>query len=347
MIRYLLEKEHEVVIAATGPVAVLLRSNFPEVPIVPLRGYEIRYSSNRFAFIPGILVQVPKILRAIRYEQRWLRTFLEKEAFDLVVSDNRYGLTAAGVPTVILTHQLRILSGWGTWPDRVLQKFHFRLLEQFAACWVVDRPGEHNLGGRLSHPGEIPRNARYIGLLSQLAAGRSGVETEKGKILVLLSGPEPLRELLETKLLAQLSALKDYRFVLAAGKPIGKPAAGLPTHVQYHPYLNAPELESVIRTSELVICRSGYSTLMDLALLGKKALLIPTPGQTEQEYLARLLRTRGVCLFRTQQEVDLETHIPEALAFPGFADEPPEEEPHRSMRQVLDETLLHLPIQDR
>ncbi len=319
LVRYLLSEGHEVIMAGEDPAAGILKAAFPEIAVLPLEGYRISYSKKRSGFMLHIIRQIPKILRAIRRERRWLQELLRSEHFDLVISDNRYGLYSREVHSVILTHQLRVISGMGKAADGILRKLHYRLLGRFAACWVVDNPGSDSLGGILSHPGAIPKNARYVGWLSQFSAQAMEVAETSGQILVLISGPEPTRSLFESDLLKQASALPQYHFTVAAGAPAGRTPGGLPSHIGYHPYLGTSDLQDAIARSELVICRSGYSTLMDLAVLQKKALLVPTPGQTEQEYLGKWLQENGTCLTVRQERLNLERDIPAALTFPGFS----------------------------
>ncbi len=319
VIKYLLSQGHEVTAAGENPAAGILKAAFPEIAVLTLEGYRISYSKKRSGFMLRIVSQIPKILRAIRRERRWLRALLRSEHFDLIISDNRYGFYSEEVHSVILTHQLQVITGMGKTADVILRKLHYRLLGRFAACWVVDNPGSENLGGILSHPGAVPLNARYIGWLSQFTARTTAAEETPGQILVLISGPEPTRSLLESEILKQASVLTQYHFMVAAGAPAGAVPAGLPSHVVYHPYLGASALQEAIARSELVICRSGYSTLMDLAVLRKRALLVPTPGQTEQEYLGKRLQRGGTCLSVRQERLRLERDIPAALKFAGFS----------------------------
>lgn len=127
-----------------------------------------------------------------------------------------------------------------------------------------------------------------------------------------------MRSMLESKILAQIARLDGYHFHLIAGNPAGIAPLHTPEHVTYATHANAIDLAAALSTAQLVICRSGYSTLMDLAMLGKKALLIPTPGQSEQEYLAEHLQAQGIALSRRQAEMDLEKDIIEALGYTGF-----------------------------
>lgn len=297
---------------------MLLKENFPDLPQLPLAGYGITYSRGGGTFVAKILAQIPKILDAIRRERQWLRETQARHRFDLVISDNRYGLKIKGLRSVIMTHQLNIITGFGTGADWLVRKLHYRILEKFDECWIVDTKENGGLAGRLSHPPRIPLNARYAGLLSQLSPSLKPTQLQKNNILVLLSGPEPMREILEEKLLQQAASATEYRFHFVAGNPSGVPRADLPAHITYATHANAGDLAEAISNAQLVICRSGYSTLMDLVVFEKKALLIPTPGQSEQEYLAEYLQMQQIALNRRQTALDLKKDISEALTYRGF-----------------------------
>lgn len=315
VIRYLLQQGHKVYVAAEGASAKLLLENFPSLPVLPLAGYRIRYSRTGNMFTAGILMQVPKILAAIRKEHRWLQEQQQLHRFDLILSDNRYGLYHRRLPCVILTHQLQIMSGKGELADSVLRRLHYRMLQRFHTCWVVDEEERSGFSGKLAHPLPLPRGISYTGLLSQFSGKVKGpVAVEPNRILVLLSGPEPMRSQLERIVLEQIGAMQMYRFIVVAGNPLGKMVAGLPAHVTYYTHLHAMALLPELQQAALVICRSGYSTLMDLAVCGKKALLIPTPGQTEQEYLSEYLREKEYFNISTQEKLDLATQIPLSLS---------------------------------
>lgn len=314
LIRFLLAEGHDVTAAAEGAAARLLQDNFPALQVLPLEGYRIRYSSRRWLFAWRILAQVPRIMSAIRKERYWLRQQLDKERYDLVISDNRYGLYHRQVACCILTHQLQIRSGMGAFPDYCLRRMHYRLLNRFRACWVVDEAAEGGLSGDLAHPAILPARAAYIGLLSQFEHFPfEQIPEEKQHILVLLSGPEPMRTQLESLVLEQAGALDDYTFTVVAGRPGGVRPPGLPEHIVYHSHLAAAGLGPLLAAASLVVCRSGYSTLMDLCVAGKRTLLVPTPGQTEQEYLAGYLQQKGSCYYKPQAQLDLAHDIPKAL----------------------------------
>lgn len=336
IIRYLIRKGCHVVVAAEGAPAQLLGENFPEITILTLKGYHIHYSKNKNRFATAILRQIPKILRTIRAEHSWLNAQQNIHHFDAVISDNRYGLYHPEIPSVIMTHQLQILSGKGKVIDHWFRKLHYRFLQRFSKCWIVDMPGEDNLAGILAHPAEIPSNAAYIGLLSQMLPLEKPVK-KNGTILVLLSGPEPARSQLLSLLIQQAKALSDYSFLFVAGDPSGKDWPGLPAHIRYYTHLNAEQLSVALTEATLVICRSGYSTLMDLCMMEQRALLIPTPGQTEQEYLAHYLQSREIALSVEQDALQLSRDIPSALTKKGFTHLLPS---GRNLMQTAINTLL-------
>ncbi len=322
VIHYLLQSGHEVYVAGEGASARLIRDNFPDIMILPLKGYRIRYGRTKRSFSAALLLQIPKLIAAIRYEHKWLRQQQKRYKFDAVISDNRYGLHHRGISCAMMTHQLQIKSGINSRIDDVLRFLHYRLLLHFDQCWIVDEALNGGLSGELAHPSTIPHHATYVGVLSQfsvaeLVAGpaRAGIQA-KPVILILLSGPEPMRSTLESLILGQISRLSGFRFVIVGGNPMGANLTGLEEHITYHSHLNAAALSKVIYMADLVVCRSGYSTLMDLVVMGKRALLIPTPGQPEQEYLAAYLKSKNMAYSCTQSELEMSVAISKALLAP-------------------------------
>ena len=311
LIGELRERGCEVVLAADGPTARLLAQEFPDLRLLPLRGYGIRYGKG--LAVLSLLFQLPHIFRTIRYEHKWLQQLMAKERFDCIISDNRPGLYHPQAYSVYLTHQLLIRSGFGPGADRLLQLLHARYIRRFNKLWVPDLPGNLNLAGLLSHPLTEKESPRYLGLLSRL---RPAVAASRYDLLILLSGPEPQRTLLEKHLLYQLQPYKG-TVLLVRGLPREeKITIPLPSNIQVAAHLTATQLQQVLAGAALVLCRSGYTTLMDLLRLRKKAVLIPTPGQTEQEYLARHAEELQLFPFLKQKEFELNKALELATDFP-------------------------------
>jgi hypothetical protein len=280
---------------------VLVRE-IPGLVIADIPGYGIKYDKNRALTILRLIFSIPKILIRVKRENAWIRRWARLEQPDLIISDNRYGLHVAGVPSVFMTHQLLIRTPWGAIADRWLQKINYSFIRRFSLCWVPDVEGEDSLAGELSHPLHMPHvPVRYIGWLSRFdpspsdAAPRLDPDAISGAdidLLVLLSGPEPQRTVLEKKIIDQVP---DYsgQVVLVRGLPDNGHHLNVPSQVRVYDHLPAAQLEVLIRGAGQIICRSGYSTVMDLVRLGRRAIMIPTPGQTEQEYLGHYLASRG------------------------------------------------------
>jgi UDP-N-acetylglucosamine transferase subunit ALG13 len=293
-------QKFEVLVAATGDQKILLQREFPHLLFVELPGYHIKYDKNRAFTFFRMIGSIPKILIRVKEEHRWLRHFKDQERLDAVISDNRYGLWGEGLYSVLITHQLGIRTSLGPWMDRWVQRLHYRLIGRFSAVWVPDQEEGMGLAGALSHPQRMPSPpVRYVGILSRMTV-QGEVEAGEGEVatidlLIVLSGPEPQRTILEKRIWAQLS---DFRgsVVFVRGLPSGGEVLKEAANVRVYDHLPAQALNEVMVRARLVLARAGYSTVMDLVRLGKRSVLIPTPGQTEQEYLGRYLTEKRIAL---------------------------------------------------
>ncbi len=261
----------------------------------------------------SLLSQTPRLVKTIRKEHKWLANLLSKRIFDGIISDNRYGLFHPLIPSVFMTHQLLAQTGLGNAADQLVRRLHYKYISRFNACWIVDVEGAPNLSGKLAHPQMLPPNATYVGLLSQMLTNLN--HQEDGTILVLLSGPEPQRSILSSILWKQVQQHKG-EIVFVEGTNNAPNPTIIPAHITYHKQITRKDLQPLLSQASLVICRSGYSTLMDLATLQKKAILIPTPGQTEQEYLARHLHHQGIYYATNQKNFNLTQALQNTAAFP-------------------------------
>ncbi len=296
-----------VTIAGEPPTISILKKEFPNIEYIPLKGYRIKYPKNGMFFVLKIISQIPKILRAIYNENRWLKTQLKDRRWDLIISDNRYGLYTKKTKTVFITHQLHIISGFGNIPDTLLQRIVYNKINKFNMCWIPDVQDEvYNIGGKLSHPIEKPHHTKFIGPLSRLEI----ISTQaNGPILILLSGPEPQRTVFENILLKQLNRIQNEKIIFVRGLPESTTKIKDEVGVQFINFIDVNSLSRIMSEASLVICRSGYSTIMDLIKLNKKALLIATPGQSEQLYLAYHLQEMHRFIARSQETVSLAEDI--------------------------------------
>jgi uncharacterized protein (TIGR00661 family) len=311
LIKALQNDGFEVLLAAEKSQAHLLQAEFPTLICLPLRGYRVAYSKQSFWLPLKLLQQIPRILSVIRREKRWLKQVVDRHQIDMVISDNRFGLSHHRIPSIFITHQLLIKAPF-QWMERWMQHINYYFINQFTCCWVPDAAGQLCAAGRLSHPKHLPSiPVHYIGLLSRFEPEKT---EEKYDYCVLLSGPEPQRTLLEKKLLSQLKHIKG-RICFIRGLPGGNEQLSGLNLVSIKNHVMNEELANILSASRMIICRSGFTTIMEVLSLQKKAIIIPTPGQTEQVYLGESLMNNHFCYTVYQHELNLEIDLPLAEKF--------------------------------
>lgn len=302
----------EVLIGAEGAAKVLLENEFPQLTFLQLKGYRMQYSRNRFWLRVKILLQFPKIISSIYKEHRWLKKTIKENAIDAVISDNRFGLYHATVPCIYITHQLTIKTG-ARFTQWLAQKIHYHFINRYTQCWVPDMPGETNLAGLLSHPKHLPKTpVQYIGALSRF---EKITADKKYDLAIIISGPEPQRTVFEDLLADQLAGYEG-KVLFVRGLPGNstiKRSDNL--NIEFQNHLNAIELNKAIQQTGMIISRSGYTTVMDLVKIQKNAMLIPTPGQTEQEYLAKVLMKNKIFYCVEQDGFQLNEALGDANSF--------------------------------
>ncbi len=340
IIQYIVSTGHQVILAGNESQQKYLQTIFPQLAYLQLNGYNVQYATTKLAFMPKLLMQIPKIRSAIRREYLWLQEQIKIHRIDAVISDNRYGLYSTLAPCVLLTHQLHILSGMGLTVDALVQRWHYQFIQKFDQCWVVDIQENNGLSGMLAHPQYLPKlPTKYIGLLSQCADQPKTMVKQEHYLLVLLSGAEPQRSIL-FDMLWQQALVYDGKIIFVAGSQSAHIPTYIPAHIQYVPLASAMELSELINGANYVICRSGYSSIMDLTALDKKAILIPTPGQTEQEYLAKYLFRKGMFFSADQAQFELKKTMKQVAAFPFQKNKI--DQPFLRFKSVVDDLIAAL-----
>jgi len=288
----------------------MFRQEVKGLTYINFPGFKPAYSR----FLPqylALFLKIPILLFHILRENYRLKSITARYNIDIVISDNRFGLWNNRLKTVYITHMpvipfpeyLRFLEITGIILHRIIMK-------KYSLCFIPDLPGELNLTGRLSHSLTLPSNVRYIGILSRFLdhGSEDSPETEIFRHnTVILSGPEPQKELFKQKLIRILK-YADPETVILEGKPGNQSGASRTGNIISYNHLSASEMGDIIRNSESVICRPGYTTIMELISLRCTALLVPTPGQTEQEYLAAYLSSKG--WFKVVSQKELKDEIP-------------------------------------
>ncbi len=320
LIRILLEQGFEVIVAADNRPLDFLRREFPDVRMFRFPGAKISYpKSDRMAL--KMLHLTPVLLRGIWREHGMLRKIVQQTGAEIIISDHRYGCWHPEVPSVLISHQLdiRVPSRIGFLKGMVNGLNTF-FINKYDECWIPDFELHKGLASALSHPPVLPANAHYIGILSRFSEPADPLQGQRlpdFDLLVMLSGPEPQRTLLEEKILLQLRNI-TLRTAIVRGVPETDESYVIDDRIHLFSHLETSKMRELILASGLVICRSGYSSIMDLVTLGKQAIFIPTPGQTEQEYLARNLMERKIFFSMEQKNFDLLYAIEMSKNYPGM-----------------------------
>lgn len=287
------------IIASDGVALQMLQKEFPHLQSLELPSYHIEYAKNGAFFKWKMIKNSPKMIEAILQEKKTIRQWIDEYDIAGIISDNRLGVYSKKIPSVFITHQLNVLTGNTTW---ISSKVHQHIIKKFNQCWIPDVETKPNLSGKLGHLENPEENIKYIGPLSRLHRKPTD---KKYDLMVILSGPEPQRGMLEAQLTQEMGQFKG-KVVFIKGKIEPEQKIEQAGNVTYYNFMNTEELENTFNESEIVLCRSGYTTIMDLAQLGKKAFFIPTPGQYEQEYLAKKLKKEGLVPFARQEDFKIE-----------------------------------------
>lgn len=293
---------NEIIFAAHKDLIPLLVNELPGIRLMSIPDMNIRYSR----YIPqywSIFIQIPLVILSALREHFLLKKLVRDLQPDVIISDNRLGFWHHSVYSVYVTHQLRLrLPLAFKFLEPLGSRLHRMIINNYDLCLVPDLPGKENLSGRLSHDTILPGNALYIGPLSRFRAVEPSevkMDLDQPYYCLILSGPEPQRSLLFRKV---ASSLKGRRLVVLGGTAVTGAGQTDPDII----FIKNPDtktMRQVITGSTMVITRSGYTSIMELVSLGKGAVLIPTPGQTEQEYLGPYLDGRYGFLSLSQKEI--------------------------------------------
>ena len=289
-----------------------IRNEIPGLTYISFPGFRPGYSR----FLPQyfvILLKIPLLLYHLIHEHIMLRKIIDRYAIDIVISDNRFGLWNKNIKTVYITHQLlipmpKLFSGL----EFIGIIFHRYIIRKYSLCFIPDLPGDVNVSGRLSHGVKLPRNALFIGILSRftgMTSPESNSPVSFRHNTVILSGPEPQRSILEKKL-TNILKNRELPSVILVARPDKPSKITSPGNIISFNDLPGPVMKEIITRSEAIVARSGYTTIMELISLNCSALLIPTPGQTEQEYLAFYLAEKGWFATVSQKNINTGTPLP-------------------------------------
>ncbi len=301
LIRELHKKGVPVIFASDGVAAELLRAEFPGQEVYELPSYNVRYEKRNIYV--NVLRSLWNILSAIWSENLWIRSFLKKHHIQAIISDNRYGIRHSSIPSILITHQFRFY-GPCKWANKIGEWSVQWWARKYTEIWVPDWSGTHSLTGDMANWKFIRPPVYYLGPLSRFNVVSVPSSDKKIDIIAILSGPEPQRTQLEIDIHNQLENIPGNHVVIRGTNEHPHPDVDNPSYIRFD-LLAAEELNRLVGQSYMQISRSGYSTVMDLTYSGIPALMIPTPGQIEQEFLMVYLKDRGPWVFQMQDKLDI------------------------------------------
>lgn len=308
LLRLLEAKGYKILVACNSSQKVYLTREKLHCEWLELEGYGIRYGRTGWLTTLFLFFQIPRIWGRMRQEKKLLNRWIKEFKPRFVVSDNRYGFYSEEVPTYFVTHQLNLQTGLGGLINSIANFFLYQQLQPNYLILVPDLSDKPGLAGTLSHPKIRPEPPlHFIGPLSRFS-GSGSRRTPNGSLLILLSGPEPMRSLLEKKLRAQLNGIAK-KVILVRGLTDLEDKPIIENNLTIFNHLSSEHLLHYLNSASIVISRSGYSSLMDYVCLGIHPILIPTPGQGEQQYLGRHFNQMKWGLSFPQQNFVLEAAL--------------------------------------
>jgi uncharacterized protein (TIGR00661 family) len=296
IIQELIHQEVEVILGTSGLSGRWLKQTFPSLQSVEVPYREITYHSRLPMGITAML-KYPLFRKMIAEEHQWLMEFSSSKKMDGIISDNRYGIYHPSIPSVCITHQLYVDAGGFRFLQPFLNKLTHNYVKPFDEIWVPDFSGPFTLSGKLSHPPISNYPIKYIGPLSRFKgfANVNEVTNSKYAVAFVISGPEPHRTTFEKRCVEIAKKIKKPTVIIrGTKKPMKFKVTDDCTVINL---ADTEQLYQIVKHSALVVSRAGYSSIMDWYFLKKKAMLVPTPGQTEQEYLAQHLQNFGFFQF--------------------------------------------------
>ncbi|NSW44990.1 MAG: glycosyl transferase family 28 [Bacteroidales bacterium] len=316
IIKRIQNKGHNVFIACSKHQQHFFKNELSNYTWIPCACPAIKYSENKLSIF-HLLKLIPTILIGIKKDKNKINHWIKKYNIQLIISDNRYGCYSPKAYSVIITHQIKInLPSKVKWAENLLHKQIKRWIYNFNRCWIPDINEIPNFAGDLSMQFSLNGKSAFIGLLSRFddkAFAELSVEKQY-EVIAIVSGPEPQRSIFANILLQQLKELHK-PCILVLGD-FSKPfSTWHEENVLVYSYMNTKQLFQAIQSSKYIVARSGYSTIMDLISLKRTAILVPTPGQTEQEYLASYYKSRRMFVIAEQNNFKLSESLAELSVY--------------------------------
>jgi hypothetical protein len=315
IIQEFLKRGCAVSIATSGGALQILKREFPQLTFFELVSYRAEYAKDG-RLLSKLFFQSLKFLWAIKKEHQQLNDIIKVKSFDLLVSDNRFGCYSKSIRSIFVTHQINFVFMHSMkWTESFFNYWNRQRIEKFNHCWVPDF-SDRSFSGYLSYPHDL--SVSFVGILSRFQKSKMKAK-KKYDLLALISGPEPQRTIFENIIRVQISIL-DKKTLIVKGKPEEGEVISKDGLINEVGHLKAGELQLAIEESEYVVCRPGYSSIMDFAVIEKDNIIfVPTPGQPEQEHLAAILKDKNLVFSIDQDNLDLSTDIMESRKYRGLS----------------------------
>lgn len=304
IIKLLQQRDVTIILGSSGRAAQLWKDEFPELEHIELPAYNPSYPADG-NMVWHMALQSKRLLGVIKEERNLLPELIKQLGITHVISDSRFGLSSPSIPSVFITHQVNIrMPGIMRAFEPLINHKNHGYINDFTRCWIPDWPAVPNLSGDLGHgPAITKKKYRYIGPLSRMTADEKAVKQEYS-LVAICSGPEPQRTIFEKVLREQMPSIPGRKLII-----MGKPEEGKTIRneggIEVVGHMDSQAMGVAMEQAKTIICRSGYSTLMDLNALGLKAILVPTPGQTEQMYLGKRMAKLARHIMQFQEDINL------------------------------------------
>jgi uncharacterized protein (TIGR00661 family) len=335
IIRELIKQGSDVYIGADKRPLDLLKKEFPDLKFINIPGINVNFPQGSFMFLRMIFF-IRKFMGSINKEHKLLEQIIIEHKFDVVISDNRYGLWNNKALSVFITHQIVVkVPAWLGIINSFIYKTGKKYIHKFDKVWIPDIQGENNLSGDLSHLNIISNKTSFIGILSRFHKPLYRKEKSEFELCVILSGINFQSIKFYQTIVQQIKQL-NIKTVIFTGMPLLSEKLDIIENLYVYNHLTSEKMQEVLESSKVILSRSGYSTIMDLATIGKNAIFIPTPGQTEQEYLAKRLTDKGLIYHQTEKDFNLELALKECEKYKGLNIDNNPELLIKAVKEILD-----------
>jgi uncharacterized protein (TIGR00661 family) len=326
ILRKLLAEHNELTVISSGRPLQILKDELqePSVEYIDIPDYAPPRGIEPRTFFIGFLLRSPKLQFTIRRELRAVLKLLAKKRYDVILSDTRYGIYHRKIPSFFITNQLRLMNPYRfrtlELGSELYNRFFFK---RYCGIIVPDFADQDDLGGDLTHNLRLIDMSKihYVGPISDFKPRELPQTID---YLISLSGPPLERALFRQTILNQLASLNGNIAITTPEHNLDSKSSCLIRKVQsdarkinVYTYLSRMDRELLLNRAKLLISKIGFTTLSDMAVLRKKALFLPTPGQPEQLYLAQYHNTKRTFRCVLPTKLNLATDVNLALRYQG------------------------------